>query len=70
MTPRDHQVQLSPSELEAVKTYAEQEGVSVEDAASALFSRAFAQRMRKGTGKSPAANIMKFHKIKPPQRRF
>jgi len=64
MTPPNHPVQLNQEEMDAVKDYAEQEGLSIEDAASSLFSRGFAQRMRKGTGKSPAANVVKFHKGK------
>ena len=62
MTSNNEQIPLTDIEMEAVKRYAEQEGIDVEAAASRLFSKGLAQRMRKSSGKTPASNVMKFHK--------
>jgi len=57
---KEEQVEFTDAELAAVKLYAETHHMSVETAASELFSQALAKRMRKGTHKSPASNVKKF----------
>ncbi len=45
---------LSDKEMEQVKRVADRDGVSLDEAASRLFSEGMARRVKKRTGKAPA----------------
>ena len=47
-------VLLTDKEREMIRAIAELEGISEEDAASQLVSKAMARRLKRNTGKSPA----------------
>lgn len=53
MTP-EVPVPLSDKEMDQVKRIAERDGVSIDEAASRLFSEGMARRVKKRTGKAPA----------------
>lgn len=48
------ELRLSDREVELVRLYAEERGLSVDDAASELFRDSMAQKFRRNLGKAPA----------------
>ena len=54
MAPPEVPVPLSDREMEQVKRIAERDGVSLDEAASRLFSECMARRVKRRTGKAPA----------------
>jgi len=50
----EEKIPFSRDEREMVKKIADRDGVTEDEAASKLFSRALARRVRKRTGKGPA----------------
>lgn len=51
--------ELSDQELKAVQQYADQRGLTLNQAATELAKQALAKRVRKSTGKTPARNVLK-----------
>ena len=56
----DINLDLSDSEMAAVRRYAELHGLTVEEAASHMVSRQLERRMRKHAKRSPAGNVIRF----------
>ena len=51
--------ELSDQELKLVQQYADQRGLTLNQAATELAKQALAKRVRKSTGKTPARNVLK-----------
>lgn len=56
---KEERTELSSRELEVVTQYAEQRGLTIEQAASELTRDGLAKRVRRRTGRTPAHNVMK-----------
>lgn len=57
---KEEPIALTPQEREMVQAVADQQGISVEEAASKLFSEGMEARYRRRTGKGPANNVRRF----------
>ena len=58
----DITVDLSEGEMALVRRYAEQNDLSLEEAASEMVSRQLERRMRKKSRRSPASNVIKLRR--------
>lgn len=61
---KEELTELSDKERDLIKTYADQRGLTIEEAASELARDGLARRVRKRTGKSPARNVLKMRKTR------
>ena len=59
---RDVSVALSDKERALVQRYADQEGITFEEAVEKLLGQGLANRVRKRTGRSPSASVMRFRR--------
>ena len=58
----DITVDLSEGEMALVRRYAEQNDLTLEEAASEMVSRQLERRMRKKSNRSPASNVFKLRR--------
>ncbi len=62
MAQREEKTLLTNDEKLAIAEYAESRGITADEAATELASRAIERRMRRQTGRSPARNIVKLRR--------
>jgi hypothetical protein len=62
---KNETISLSDKEKALVEKIAQNDGTTVDEAATRLFSEGLAKRVRRQTGRSPAKNVLNLRGRKP-----